>query len=864
MSIFKKIFRVGLSIGASVIGAMVAGPAGAALGSAIAGRVVGFVVSTAISTIGNKMLGSSKSSSTVPKSSLSNSRSRGVFINVNSSVESIPVVYGTVRVGGARAFGPHLTGSDNGDLHMVIVWSEGEISSVDELFFDDVSETDARFDGLYDAHHHTGTDGQIADPDLVSRVSQWTTAHKLSGTAYTYVRLFGDSKAFPRLPNVSAVVSGRIVYDVRDSTWKFSNNPALCIYDYLTNTRFGRGLSAASIDTQSFIDEADYCDDLITLPDDTTQKRYTCDGVIDTTSTVSSSMVELLSSCRGSLVLASGRYKLRLDKPDAANVITLDEDTITGGWTIELGKQSDRYNRIKATYYDKTDKYQPKLAVIDSPELRTEDNGLLLEFGVPLPFTVDVYTAQLLANIELLQSRQQIVVRVTATCDVLKAEPFDVIAIDHATPGWTGKLFRVVRMDLQETGNVGLTLLEYDPSVYTQALTSVGAVADTNLPNPWRVEAPGSPNVVESLYSTREGGGVKSMATITWAAAPYPFVDRYIFEYRPTGASTWTVTAVMSGTTIEVLDLYAGSWDFRVKAVTAIGSESPYATVVQVLQGLLAPPTEPQNMTVSAMGGLAVLRWDLATDLDVRVGGKIVFRHSTAAAAAATWATSASVGDAVPGNHTVTVLPLRAGTYLAKAMDSSGIYSTAPAKAYTKAGTVINFSTLSTVIEDPTFGGTHTDTVTVDSVLKLAGGGLFDSAPDVDALPDWDSYGGVSLSGTFDFAAGIDLGSVKRTRLTKTLAVQVTNPNDDWDARSGTMDTWTDVDGVSGSEADVTVWVRETDDDPAATPTWEAWQRLDTAEFYARGFDFQARLTSTDITYNVEVSTLRVTAEEVV
>ena len=69
-----------------------------------------------------------------------------------------------------------------------------------------------------------------------------------------------------------------------------------------------------------------------------------------------------------------------------------------------------------------------------------------------------------------------------------------------------------------------------------------------------------------------------------------------------------------------------------------------------------------------------VLRWDQSPDLDVRVGGKIVFRHSEAGT---TWPASVSIGEAVPGSATVAVLPLKAGEYLAKAVDSSGIQSAA-------------------------------------------------------------------------------------------------------------------------------------------------------------------------------------------
>ena len=84
------------------------------------------------------------------------------------------------------------------------------------------------------------------------------------------------------------------------------------------------------------------------------------------------------------------------------------------------------------------------------------------------------------------------------------------------------------------------------------------------------------------------------------------------------------------------------------------------------------------------------------------------------------------------------------------------------------------------------------------------------------------------------------------------------------DDRTTLADTWDDFDGANSGAADAQVWVRETDDDPAGAPTWSAWQRLDSAEYEARAFDFQARLTSENGTHNIEIAALSVAADETV
>ena len=45
------------------------------------------------------------------------------------------------------------------------------------------------FEGKVRIKKHLGTSTQLADADLVSDVSQWTTDHRIRGKAYIYVRL---------------------------------------------------------------------------------------------------------------------------------------------------------------------------------------------------------------------------------------------------------------------------------------------------------------------------------------------------------------------------------------------------------------------------------------------------------------------------------------------------------------------------------------------------------------------------------------------------------------------------------------------------------------------------------------------------
>ena len=152
-----------------------------------------------------------------------------------------------------------VSGSDNKYLHIVLAVGEGEIHSFTQYYLNDIAYNDARFNNKVTITPHTGADDQTVDTGLSGAVSNWTSNHRLRGTAYLYVKLEFDQDAFPSgLPTITADVKGVKVYDPRTSTTAWSDNPALCIRDYLTNERYGRGIPASQIDDTSFTASANY------------------------------------------------------------------------------------------------------------------------------------------------------------------------------------------------------------------------------------------------------------------------------------------------------------------------------------------------------------------------------------------------------------------------------------------------------------------------------------------------------------------------------------------------------------------------------------------------------------------------------
>ncbi|MBT6048970.1 MAG: hypothetical protein HOG49_19400 [Candidatus Scalindua sp.] len=340
-------------------------------------------------------------------------------------------------------------------------------------------------------------------------------------------------------------------------------------------------------------------------------------------------------------------------------------------------------------------------------------------------------------------------------------------------------------------------------------------------------------------------------------------------EIRVTSVGENFAAATVSSVTknqIILTDVEDGeTYDVRVQWTSPdFVANSAFSTANGVLViGQAAAPAPLVNLNLSAFGGQAYLRWDQPVELDVRFGGSIEFRHShETSSAIASWTASVGIGTKSKGTDVMATLPLKTGTYLARVFDKGGRPSTVVA-IDTKQAALLDFGAASNITEEPTFAGTHTNTVAIDNIIKLVGTTAFDSWADVDLITNWDSEGGVVTSGTYDFASGHDQTTVKKARATTDINVIITNLLDQMDSWTGNVNDREDWDGVTTGEGDARVQVRVTDDDPAlSASSFSAWNNIDSAEHLTRGLDYRLQLTSTNPAFTPVVSKLQVNLEE--
>jgi hypothetical protein len=428
---------------------------------------------------------------------------------------------------------------------------------------------------------------------------------------------------------------------------------------------------------------------------------------------------------------------------------------------------------------------------------------------------------------------------------------------------------RVLVRDIEPRGDLTarLTLIAEGAGVHTAAQGTIPAYD----PKATAVVAIPVPVVTD----------VNSDTAVMLVTASRTLIERVVFSlapiaisgaamhvlFRPSGTTApWAQATVQeeTPTSVAIVGVTSGEvYDFRLQRTHPDYLASPATTVSNhLVVGRAADPATLQNLTLAAVGGQALLRWDLPLDLDVQYGGWIVFRHAPASSGA-TWANSTSLGRAVNGDQTHVYLPLKGGTYLARAYDSLGNMSPVASIA-TKQASVLAFSAVDELVEDPTFAGSHDGTEVLGSMLQLLSGN-FDTVANTDELVDWDTGGlGIVSEGAYAFSAGLDFGTVRNVRLTGHIAMTIVNALDLIDERTTPIDDWPDIDGTEGAVCEAAIWAQTTDDDPHLSPVWGPWMRIDAAEVTCRAVgNVQCRLTTTDPTFNIQISELRLKAEAV-
>jgi predicted phage tail protein len=746
-----------------------------------------------------------------------------------------------------------------------------------------------------------------------------------------------------RLPSNATVDTathlGRVTYSgVWDGTFGAATwcaDPAWCLWDLLTSTRYGPSIPETSLDRYDFFAISQYCNQLVSNGFGGQEPRFQVNLLINTREEVYNVIQQFASIFRGIAYYGAGSLVIMADKPTDPQYLLGPANVVDGNFSYSGSSQKSRHTTATVAYqtYDGLGEVEfeyvedadavTKFGVInkDVKAFGCYSRGqahrlgkwtLLMEqnlsetvtFAVSIDSGIVLRPGVVISIADPVKSGSRRLGRITAattttvTVDSVDGLPTTTanaptisallptgLVETRAISGISGSiftvsnafseapnaqsvflietndiqanLFRVISVAEGDGGVFSCTALQYNESLYAAIESDLNLVLRdisnlSTIPDP-----PSSINGTEHLY--QDGQSVLTAFELSWIS-PRTRVAGFQVEYRIDN-DNW-IQDQYHLTINTVNNLRNGRLYVQVRSVNSLNAISTAAIADFTLLGKTAVPGDVQNLTIEAINAnSARLRWDQTVDLDVKVGGKVHIKHSNLTDGTATWSNSVDLILAKAGSATEAIVPLVEGEILVKFEDDGGRQST------NETSVIVDFpdalgqyliQSRRENLDSPPFQGVKTDTFYSADVtgLVLQGAGLFDAIVDFDLVPSLDFLGDVEPTGEYAFLSGLDLEAVYALDLKRYFVTTGFFPNDLIDSRTANIDTWSDFDGGVIDRVNAKLYLRRTPDDPAALPTWSAWQEFVNGTFIGRGFEFKTELTSAAIDQNIAVNEL--------
>lgn len=523
-----------------------------------------------------------------------------VLANVAAENAPLRIVYGRHPVGAQIANMLVYQGK----LIVQAVWCEGEIDSVES-----VTLNNAALPAGTTATHYTGTAGQTVDATLVAAFAAQgiTYTDALLGIAYSVFAIPATDSA--GAPELVAMIKGRKVLDTRTSTTAWSDNPALCLRDFLASADYGLGLAvdAASVDTV-----ADDNDELVGGA-----KRRRLGLVIDSVA-LTRQHVEALRAYAGCWVIDSGAgLKLVSDRPRATDHTVTDADVIAGTFKpVQLGV-ADLPTVVHVAWTDTTTTpWSEKTATAYAAGV-LEGLTPRRESTVPMP-GIQSYAQALREATERVNhfSLEDIEAEWEAFDEALSYEKGDVASVTNSKTGLSAKRMRLRDVKPIAPGRFRVTAREYDPAAYSDTVEAEPSSPDTSLPNPAAPPAVGTVTAVEEVYQLQNGTWA-SRIKLTWPATDFVYLRDYRVEIY--AGSDMIETASPHDAIYRSGPVKEGvQYSCRVAVISAVsGAVSDWSTALVTALGKSLIPSDVPSIAAFEAGGTVYGSCGEAVDIDI-------------------------------------------------------------------------------------------------------------------------------------------------------------------------------------------------------------------------------------------------------
>lgn len=403
--------------------------------------------------------------------------------------QNLPVamLYGTVKLAGNRIWQDE---DSTRTVKRMVAFAEGEICGFSDIKLNDIPAN--QIAGIK-INKYVGTQNQVVD-GIVGGNTQKERAAKvgsLRNLAYLAITV-PRSAEIDLNYNLTAVVKGRKIR-VYENPYsykiKYSENPAWVMFDFLTSYNgLGLGVNNYGVisddlindlfDLNSFIEAAQYCDELIPYTKKNSDgtvttgnsPRFTFNMVFDAQTSARTFIDEIYRSCRGGLFVKDGRLMFKIDKPEPVSKIFKVQNILKNSENFKTIPQEEHYDILKCSYVSPDHEWQKVEATAEIPVYRS---------GVPIEHSVNIYSVTNFQQASRLawyyvNSKQLQPYFGSFQTDYYgyDVEVGDVIAIDSILMGLEKYKVKVVKVEYDSAGIYTIHWRTYDERLYNDTLGS--------------------------------------------------------------------------------------------------------------------------------------------------------------------------------------------------------------------------------------------------------------------------------------------------------------------------------------------------------------------------------------------------------
>lgn len=786
--------------------------------------------------------------------------------NYVSTDKALPIIYGTRLIGSNDVFAevgrsggtppdpwPNLCpetfestpeslslGSSGKFIWVVHTLCEGEIEGINQVEFEEELFDEVYIDGdpLWKMKPGTyrkiryclypGTNDQEANPYLVTGTrlgKEEKATDTYRNTAYIVFRIRYGKGHFTGIPRREVAIKGIKCLDVRspldDPAW--TDNPALILYDYMTNTRYGLGWSPSEFDTDSFGAVATLCETYGWSLNYIIGSRVQAQSVIDT----------ILGHFRGALYWWDGKISLRyLDLDYETSLFAIEDKHIardTEGRASVTVSQPSTFNipdGVIVSYMNRRNNWTKDSIVVGERLGQTKAIDFVGYTDRDLALKMGTYTLER----QLLNRTYTFTLRP----DVVALDTNDLIQFTSSELRVTNQLGRVKSNNIGSDGSIGLTVVLEKPELYDREFNPDNSdvygvdFPGINIPPPSVIDVA----VTEETYFYRERSFVRMKVTFSYPDV-YPWFDHVnVYVAYPVGGETPPESAYLHARAAYdsfQIDPVEESQVYYIKlvAVSTYGVEEDFEDVIPVVYTVDGVSGEyPVCLTsLKAVVNLAAI--DLETNLishkdisgyEFRLGSNVVSPVPTWSGAAFLSFNSGpalSFSGVKPGEHLFWAnTKHKNGLYCLDPVSTTSVIEDPPPGSHNYMELVLNYS-----LGTPTnliISGTYPNQ---EFKVDHSGGYVGDYvSAEIDLDPDEINIGCKTVVYVlFDFYQD-GVGSSWNA---------VTPKPDTWNDFAGSGETWVDVLGPIDREEAAQIEVSIESSDTSGTPYEYVSERME-------------------------------------